>query len=611
MEKVKNKWENFKLLWQLVHEYKKTIMLWILVKIIVSAFVPFIQLLIMSKVIQWLTEGIPVELFVENLLIWMLAVILLTSLEVLLNNKFDYFSETLLIKMIPPITYQQLSLDYPLTTGKEGSRKFWDAMMLVDHRGTSLGRVLDEWVAVGTAVFSVGIYFFTLFKLENNFLFIILFTLLGLSLLKKRQKTLKDKQRPALLKNWRQFNYLEKIIGDNRIAKDLRLYHMKDWFHSIKEALSGEYQRITADLRWHKMIENVFVTFALVLLSLLAYWRSIALIIQGALPVSEFVVYVGVVTLITQSLMNLVSQVTAINVSLSEVSAYTDFMKQEAIFNHKDGLTVPDKIDDITFHNVSYTYPSNKEASIKQLSISFKGNEKIAIVGSNGAGKTTLVKLLLGLLKPDTGEILINGRLQAEYNIHELYNLFSPIFQDYVAFTFTIRDAIIQGYPFDEEKYLRVLRDSGMNEIIAQLPDGDKSYYVKEVHFNAVQLSGGQTQRLKLAQALYKDSPILVLDEPTAALDPIAESKVYEAFEGFTQGKMAIFISHRLASTRFCDRILYMDEGTIAEAGSHDQLMAAQGKYYNLFETQAYYYREELNETQVIDVISDEMGGVL
>lgn len=611
MKNVKNKWRNFKLLWQLVHEYKKTMLLWILAKILVSSFVPFVQLLTMSKVVQWLGDGMSVELFIQNLLLWMLVVILLTTLEVFLNNTFDYFSETFRIQLIPSITNQQLSLDYPLTTGKDGSRKFWDAMMLLDHRGTSLGRVLDEWLAIGIAVLSVGIYLVTLFRLEKNFLLVILVTLLGLSLLKRRQEALKEKQRPALLKNWRQFNYLEKIIGDNRIAKDLRLYHMKDWFQSIKEELSGEYQNITADLRWHKMIENAFVTLALILLSLVAYLRSIDLIIQGGLPVSEFVVYVGVVTLITQALMNFVSQVTALNVSLLEMDAYTDFMKQEPVFNHQKGLSVPDDISDITFCNVSYTYPNNQEASINQLNVTFKGNETIAIVGSNGAGKTTLIKLLLGLLKPDTGEILINGRLQADYNIHELYDLFSPIFQEYIAFTFTIREAIIQGYLFDEVKYMKVLKESGMDEIIANLPDGDESRYVKEVHFNAVQLSGGQAQKLKLAQALYKDAPILVLDEPTAALDPIAESKVYEAFEAFTQDKMAIFISHRLASTRFCHRILYLGNGRIVEEGSHDQLMAAQGKYYHLFETQAYYYREELTKGQESEEIIGEIGGVL
>lgn len=565
----------------------------------------------MAKVIQWLTEGLSLDLFLRNLLIWLSAVIVLTSLEVYLKNKFDYFSESFRLEAMMPILNQQLSLDYLLISGEEGSRKFWDAMMLLDNRGTAIGRVMDEWLAIGTAFFSVAIYFLTLIQLEKNFLLVILFILLGMNLLKRRQEILKEEQRPGLLKNWRQFNYLEKIIGDNRIAKDLHLYHMKEWFQSIKQVLSEEYQEITANLRQHKILENIFVSASLVILTLLAYWRSITLIINLSLPISEFIVYVGVVSLITQALMNLVSQITALTVSLSEIGVYTDFMEQTPVFNHQEGLPIPNKIDDITFRNVSYTYPNKQAASIQNLSVNFKGDESIAIVGSNGAGKTTLIKLLLGLLKPDTGEILINGRLQAEYNIHDLYHLFSPIFQDYVAFTFTIRDAIIQGYPFDETKYHKVLKDSGMDQIIADLPEGDKSHYVKEVHFNAVQLSGGQLQRLKLAQALYKDTPVLVLDEPTAALDPIAESKIYEAFGGFTQDKLAIFISHRLASTRFCDQIIYLDNGKIVEEGSHEQLMAKKGEYYNLFETQAFYYREELEQAATETETQEEMGGVL
>lgn len=365
----------------------------------------------MAKVIQWLTEGLSLDLFLRNLLIWLSAVIVLTSLEVYLKNKFDYFSESFRLEAMMPILNQQLSLDYLLISGEEGSRKFWDAMMLLDNRGTAIGRVMDEWLAIGTAFFSVAIYFLTLIQLEKNFLLVILFILLGMNLLKRRQEILKEEQRPGLLKNWRQFNYLEKIIGDNRIAKDLRLYHMKEWFQSIKQVLSEEYQEITANLRQHKILENIFVSASLVILTLLAYWRSITLIINLSLPISEFIVYVGVVSLITQALMNLVSQITALTVSLSEIGVYTDFMEQTPVFNHQEGLPIPNKIDDITFRNVSYTYPNKQAASIQNLSVNFKGDESIAIVGSNGAGKTTLIKLLLGLLKPDTGEILINGRL--------------------------------------------------------------------------------------------------------------------------------------------------------------------------------------------------------
>lgn len=608
---MKIKWRNFKLLWQLIHDYKPTIILWMIVKILVSAIVPFIQILTMAKVIEWLTNGMEIILFIQNLSLWLIAVSILTSLEVFLKNKFDYFSETFRIQLIEPVISKQASLDYPLITGEEGSKKFWDAMMLLDYRGTSLGRIFDEWLAIGTAFFSVILYFYTLFTLEKNFLVVLVVVLVGLIALKRKQQRLKEAELPNTLKNWRQFNYLEKVIGDNRIAKDLRLYHMKGWFQAIKTQLSADYLKYTRSSRRHQSIENVFVSLALIMMTLLAYLRSIELISLGEIILSEFVVYVSVVTLITQTLMNLVNQLNSLNVSLTEVSAYVEFMNQAPVFKQSSTITVPKEVNEISFKNVSYTYSGNTVPTLNKISFTIRPDENIAIVGSNGAGKTTLIKLLIGLLMPDTGEIRINGIKNTEFAIKDLYYLFSPIFQESVAFTFTIRDAIINGSTYDEDKYLKVLKESGMDKIIDKLPNGDASHYVKEVHFDAVQLSGGQLQKLKMAQALYKDSAVLVLDEPTAALDPIAESNVYQSFEIFSKNKISIFISHRLASTRFCDRIFYLDDGKIIEAGTHQQLMEQKGKYFQLFETQAFYYREDIGRELKDQEGSQELGGVL
>lgn len=603
MHSFKNKWSNFKLLWRLVHQYKRTIMLWLAAKVIVSTLVPFVQVLTMSKVIAWLSAGVSVAEYIEQLLVWLFMVLLLTSLDAYLTNKFNYFSECFRIKLITPVNEQQISLDYPLITGKEGSRKYWDAMMLLDYRGTALGRVFDEWSAIATGLLSVLLYSSLLLSLEGSFVLLILIALIGFVHLRRRQEQLKEAKHDAELKNRRQYNYMSTIIGDNRLAKDLRLYHMEAWFRKVKQELVKAYYQITAKMRLHRMIENVFVAAVLIVLSYRAYFSSIELIATGNLPVADFIVYVGTITLVTSSLLNLVTQLSAFNVSLLELSAYADFMEQTAVFNHDSQRAAPSSVDSIEFRNVSYTYPGKQQATIKGLNLTIHRHETLAIVGSNGAGKTTLVKLLLGLLQADEGQILINGLPQNDYRITDLYHLFAPIFQDHTAFTFTIREAIIQDYPFNMEKYQQVLVDSGMDTIIQQLPNGDKSHYVKEVYADSVQLSGGQMQRLKLAQALYKDAPILVLDEPTAALDPIAESEVYERFNSFSERRMALFISHRLASTRFCDRIIYLDGGTIIEEGSHDELIAKGGAYYDLFETQAYYYRE--NATTTMQVINE------
>ena len=278
------------------------------------------------------------------------------------------------------------------------------------------------------------------------------------------------------------------------------------------------------------------------------------------------------------------------------------------MLNHQSNSPIPNKIESIEFRNVSYTYPNAEEAVINQLNFKISGNEKLAIVGENGAGKTTLIKLLLGLLKPSHGQVLINNQEVSKLNIEDYYHLFAPVFQDNYLFTLTIKDTVLQGYPFDQEKYQTVLKQSGLDQVIKDLSKGDQTGIVRQVDHEGVYLSGGQLQKLKLAQALYKDAPVLVLDEPTAALDPISESEVYQNYLQFSKGKMALFISHRLASTQFCDRIIYLRKGQVIEEGNHQSLLALKGAYYHLFETQAYYYRDEIEEAPE-EVIME--GGII
>lgn len=606
MQAVEDKWNNFKVLWRLGINYNKYIVFWLLVKMVVSTLVPFAQLLTMSQVIAWLTTGVSIEDYLSNLIGWMAGLVLLMVVDAFLENKFDYFSETFRISLTSLVVNQQTTLDYPLIIGEKGNKQFLEAFEMLDNRQTTLGRVFDEWLAIGTAVLSVILYVGTLLQLEMNFIILIGIIIIGLILLKRRNTRIFKQQYPLKVKNAKQFRYLSNVIGDNRVAKDIRLYHMKEWFQDIKAQVIDDYYANNQPLRKHKMVEKIFITLALIFLSAMAYIRSVQLIMSGELVVSQFVVYVGLVTLVTTAMMNLITHLTQFNMSLEEIKGYRNFMEQETVFNHGEGVPMPPQIEKIEFIDVNFTYPSSEQPAIREFNLTIDKNENLAIVGENGAGKTTLVKLLMGLLQPNSGEIRINGYPQHTYNIKDLYTMFAPIFQDSYAFTFTIREAIVQGLAYEEAKYQKVLRDSGMAEIIADLPQGDETPYVKETHFDAVQLSGGQMQKLKLAQALYKEAPVLVLDEPTAALDPIAESKVYQNYERLSVGKITLFISHRLASTRFCDRVIYMEEGLIAESGTHEELLECQGKYYDLFETQAFYYRQPEAEQLV-----EEIGGII
>lgn len=227
------------------------------------------------------------------------------------------------------------------------------------------------------------------------------------------------------------------------------------------------------------------------------------------------------------------------------------------------------------------------------MNLTIHPGEKLAIVGLNGAGKTTLVKLLCGLLDPTEGRVLLNGIDVRLFNRQEYYELFSAVFQEFSILNVTIAENIAQcAQDIDDARVQACLDQAGLTQAVAQLPQGVKTYVGREVFLDGVLFSGGETQRLMLARALYKDSPILVLDEPTAALDPLAENDIYLKYNDMTRGKTALFISHRLASTRFCDRIILLSDGGIAEEGTHESLLADGGAYAQLFEVQSRYYRE-------------------
>lgn len=253
----------------------------------------------------------------------------------------------------------------------------------------------------------------------------------------------------------------------------------------------------------------------------------------------------------------------------------------------------PGEACELELRDVSFRYPGAEKDVLSHINLTIAPGEKLAIVGLNGAGKTTLVKLLCGFYDPTGGEVRLNGRNIRPFNRPAYYALLGAVYQNFSLVPASIAQNVAQDLEgFDRARVQNCLERAGLGAKIRALPHGMDTHLVKEVYEDAEELSGGELQRLMLARALYKDAPILVLDEPTAALDPIAESDIYQKYREMTVGRTSIYISHRLASTRFCDRILLLADGKIAEEGTHEALMAKGGEYARLFEIQSRYYRE-------------------
>ena len=319
-------------------------------------------------------------------------------------------------------------------------------------------------------------------------------------------------------------------------------------------------------------------------------WQTL----EQGLPASEFLLYFtavsGFTTWIT-GILSTFSQLHKESIALSHVQEYLDLPEQ---FKFDDGITPPEADGYmLTLENVTFRYPGTETNILENVNLTIHPGEKLAIVGLNGAGKTTLVKLLCGFYDPTEGRVLLNGQDIREFNRRQYYELFSAVFQNFSIMDTTVAEAVSQtAVGTDMGKVDLCLEKAGLTEAISKFPEGINTHIGRQVYLDGVMLSGGQTQRLMLARALYKDGPILVLDEPTAALDPIAENDIYMKYNEMTAGKTSVFISHRLASTRFCDRILFIADGGIAEEGTHEELIAMNGAYAALFEVQSRYYRE-------------------
>lgn len=384
------------------------------------------------------------------------------------------------------------------------------------------------------------------------------------------------------------------ISQDLSYAKDIRLYGMKGFLH---ERLMG---LLTLSLGERRKMERRAILTALVNYLVVfvrdgaAYAFLIAEAVRGSMDAASFVLYFSAITSLSGVMGSILEIINKVSEGAMQVSDFREAMEIEGRLNRGAGIPIPQEPFSITFRNVSYQYPEGEKRVLENVSFHIKAGEKIALVGPNGAGKTTLTKLMCGLLLPDEGEILLNGHSLYEYNRDEMYSLFGIVPQQFNLLPASIAQniAAAEEAEIDRDRVDNCIRLAGLTEKIASLPKGADTPLSRELYEDGVELSGGEKQKLLLARLLYKAPLCMILDEPTAALDPIAEDRMYRNYHQIASNATSIFISHRLASTRFCDRIFLLDGAGIAEVGTHDELMAAGGKYRELFELQSRYYKE-------------------
>ena len=450
-------------------------------------------------------------------------------------------------------------------------------------------------------------------------------------------KTCKKKIWDPLAPWWRKHHYMQYATTDFAAAKDIRMFGLREFLVEKYCELNKERYRAQKENSRRWFYASLFGNVTWFLAQAALYTWLIYAVINGKMTIGNFSLYLASSLSFFEYVLSMLEGVGKLLARSREVDDFRSFMdfdklnrNDESVTKDKRGVRAVSKASmkkkdtqkgkalpkferyEFTFENVSFRYPKAETYALKNLNLTVHAGERLAVVGLNGAGKSTFIKLLLRLYEPTEGRILLNGTDIREYDKEDYYRIFGPVFQDVNLFAFPLAENVSMKSPeeTDKQRAKRCLLDAGFGDKLTELSQGVNTEILKVIHDDGVDLSGGEKQKLALARALYKNAPVVVLDEPTAALDALAEAKLYQDFDKLIGDKTAVYISHRLSSTQFCQHVAMFKDGEMIEYGTHESLLAAAGAYAEMFRIQARYYLEnpdgEFDETQVC--VKEESG---
>lgn len=590
----------------MVSQGNHRVLFWLLGSAFAAATLPYLSLFFSARILNLLLAK-SYRACLYTVVVFLLTQYGLGLFEKICRQYLDGQKELCLARTEQKITAKALELEFE----KFEKTETMDAIRRTNVSSMGSGNVGDQLIVIHTLITSLLSVLYALFFLlrlfllsdssRNNF-FTSSFSMLALLLLCGVQLALSSRinrrstQKKIELNQGNDHsnsvaNYLVNVMLEERRADDIRIGHL-DHFLDVQFGKAMEhflpmyldFARFSAITDGKNALLSLLSNFA-------AYLVIGARALYGVLPIWDVLLYAGSVTRAMSDLQTFLATGSEFDYINSYLSTYEDFIAQPSMAY--DGTLPIEKRDDgqyeFAFHDVSFSYPGTNIPVLEHVTLSFAVGEKTALVGRNGAGKTTLIKLLCRLYEPTSGYITLNGIDIRKYSYKEYTQAFSVVFQDFHLFSLPLDENIAAGTEIDEAALQSSLAKVGLTDRVQQLPQGVRTRLYNN-NGSGVDLSGGEAQRTAIARALYKDAPFVILDEPTAALDPIAEAEIYEQFSQMTAGKTAVYISHRMSSCKFCDRIIVLDHGRIAEDGTHDTLLANHGIYANLYETQAQYY---------------------
>lgn len=591
-----NLWHVLKLTWAAA----RGMLLYTIGTAVLTLCIAITDLTIAPVILSKVEASVPLPELLGTIALFTLLLLLLCSMRNYLKSVSLAWSNQLLHHQITSVFHKECATSYPNRLSSRFQAAMKECYFYIYGSDGSYEQMLREFGTLLSAVMGFILYLTLLSRLQPLLLVLVIVTT-AVSFLVSQHVQKWDVDHREERKSYRSRTlFVCNTIMANELPKDIRIFRMQPWLNEIHNKALGLFQAFCRRRQLHFMLGKLADLILSLARNGIAYWYLISLALDKGLPASEFLLYFSAVSGFTAWITDILNSITLMRFHSTKICEARELLEWPEPFRFEGGQTLePESTYELRLVDVSYRYPEAEADTISHMDLTLHPGEKLAIVGLNGAGKTTLVKLLCGLLDPTEGRVLLNGQDIRAFNRREYYGLFTAVFQDFSWLETSLASNVAQSITdIDRERVLRSVHKAGMDEVIAKLPKGIDTHLGNLFYDDAVELSGGELQRLMLARALYKDAPVLILDEPTAALDPIAESDIYQRYNEMTAGRTSVYISHRLASTQFCDRVLFLEQGKIKEQGSHQALMALGGGYAHLFEVQSRYYQEggERNE---------------
>lgn len=594
---------NYRYIYGELWRYDKKVILCAIAEILLQVTVAFGGILLPAAVIGMLEAGNDIGEMIGKILLLFSGYGIICALSTFFVQRnslqyVDFRAGHLMRKACRKV----MEIDYVQYEDEEKQKLLKNAQEALAGNNWGLEGILHDTVTVATGILGLVFYAGLISNVSPWIVIMLVFiSMIQIACYRAANRfEMSQKDQKATLQVTQK--YLDKQAYDVGAGKDVRIYQLKEWLTEKYCKANDKYRALVAGERKRYFANDLAGLFLQFFRDIICYGYLIRMLKGGGMAVSDFVLYIGVIAGFSTYFSNITEKISEIGRFQKMVDFLREFMDISPVFHHGTGDVLPEDEAtlEVTFDHVSFSYPGSDKKVLDDISFTMKKGEKIALVGINGAGKTTIVKLICGFYHPTEGRIIVNDVDLEDLDLDRYHKELAVVFQDAFTYSYSIGENVtcLQEGEYDRDACISAIKQAGLWQKVDSLQKKEKTCLNKDVEEDGIQLSGGQQQKLMLARALYRNCRLLLLDEPTAALDAIAENEMYEKYEELIAGKTALFISHRLASTRFCDKILFLENGKIVEEGTHESLMKDDAGYAHMFEVQSQYYKEGKEENE-------------